>query len=155
MALELSLSCDEALEGVPSEAQFLAWAEAPLADRKGLFTLSLRVVGEAEGRELNRRYRGKNRPTNVLSFGAGVPPELAEGMGFLPLGDLALCAPVVVREAAEQGKSELSHWAHLTIHGVLHLLGFDHEEAAAARRMEDQERELLTRFGVEDPYTVP
>jgi probable rRNA maturation factor len=62
---------------------------------------------------------------------------------------------VVVREAAEQGKSELSHWAHLTIHGVLHLLGFDHEEAAAARRMEDQERELLTRFGVEDPYTVP
>lgn len=152
MALELSLLCDEDLGAVPAQADFQAWAAAALAGEAGLFTLGVRVIGEAESRDLNHRYRGKNRPTNVLSFSAGVPPELSAGLGFTPLGDLALCAPVVVREARAQGKPVEHHWAHLTIHGVLHLLGHDHEEAAETRRMEDRERELLSVFGIPDPY---
>lgn len=155
MALELSLSCDEDLGKVPTQSQFLAWASAALLQQPGLYTLAVRVIGEAESRDLNHRYRSKNRPTNVLSFSAGVPSELAAGLGFTPLGDLALCAPVVRREAQEQGKPEAHHWAHLTIHGVLHLLGHDHEVPAEARIMEQRERELLAGLGIPDPYEAP
>ena len=155
MALELSLSCDEDLGKIPAQSQFLAWASAALQQQPGLYTLAVRVIGEAESRDLNHRYRGKNRPTNVLSFSAGVPLELAAGLGFTPLGDLALCAPVVRREAQEQGKPEAQHWAHLTIHGVLHLLGHDHEAPAQARIMEQRERELLAGLGIPDPYEAP
>jgi len=152
MALELSLSCDEELGKVPAQSEFLAWASAALQQEPGLYSLAVRLVGEAGSRDLNHRYRGRNRATNVLSFSAGVPPELAAGLGFTPLGDLALCAPVVRREAREQGKAELHHWAHLTIHGVLHLLGHDHEAPAEARIMEQRERELLAGMGIPDPY---
>jgi probable rRNA maturation factor len=155
VALELSLSREAALGRLPSQDDFQAWAEAALHDQPGLFTLSLRLVGATESRKLNHRYRGKNRPTNVLSFSAGVPPELAGGLGFTPLGDLALCAPVVVREAKEQGKLPAHHWAHLTIHGVLHLLGFDHEEPVQAALMEQREREILAGLGIADPYREP
>lgn len=152
MALELTLVADDDFGGLPTEAQFREWASAPLRESGGVYSLAVRVVGEEASRELNQRYRGKNRPTNVLSFGAGVPPELAENLGFTPLGDLVLCAPVVRAEAVEQGKIETHHWAHLTIHGVLHLLGFDHQQDQEAARMEARERELLAVFGVADPY---
>lgn len=133
---------------LPSEAQLARWAGAPLpADREPL-ELVIRLVDEAESRRLNRDYRGIDKPTNVLSFPFEPPPEVP-----LPLlGDLVICAPVVVREAAEQGKPADAHWAHMVIHGVLHLLGYDHQTDDEARRMEQRERELLQRLHFSDPY---
>ena len=110
----------------------------------------MRIVDEAEGRALNARWRGRDYATNVLSFPAELPPGVA-----LPLlGDLVVCAPVVAREAAEQGKPEADHWAHLVIHGTLHLLGFDHESESDAVVMEGLERELLAGLGIGDPYAI-
>src|SRR6185312_8382806 len=110
--------------GLPAATSFRRWVEAALrgAKRRKPAELSIRIVDAAEGRTLNRDYRGKDYATNVLSFPAELPPGVV-----LPLiGDLAICAPVVQREAAEQGKLPRDHWAHLTVHGVLHLLGYDH-----------------------------
>lgn len=113
--------------------------------------MSVRIVDAEEGRALNQRWRERDRPTNVLSFPADLPPELE-----LPLlGDLVLCAPVVLREAAEQGKRVEDHWAHLVIHGVLHLLGMDHQDDAEAEEMEQREREILAALGIGDPYADP
>jgi probable rRNA maturation factor len=110
--------------------------------------LSVRVVGTARSRSLNARYRNKDRPTNVLSFGgAGAAPD-----GRHYLGDLVICAPVVAQEAHAQGKRRESHWAHMTVHGVLHLLGFDHEIQSEARKMESLEVQILDRLGFSDPY---
>jgi probable rRNA maturation factor len=110
--------------------------------------VSIRVVGAAQSRTLNARYRRKDRPTNILSFrGAGLAPD---GRNFL--GELVICAPIVALEAKTQGKTVLAHWAHITIHGVLHLLGFDHERAAEARKMAASETQILDRLGFSDPY---
>ena len=133
---------------VPRRAQFATWADAALSGRHGATMLSVRVVGAARSRGLNARYRQKDKPTNVLSFGgAGTMPD-----GLRHLGELVICAPVVAREAAEQGKSAESHWAHLTVHGVLHLLGFDHEHDAEARKMAAREVQILDRLGFSNPY---
>lgn len=133
---------------LPSEAQLTLWAGAPLPADEGPLELVIRLVDEAESRRLNRDYRGIDKPTNVLSFPFDPPPEVP-----LPLlGDLVICAPVVVREAAEQGKPADAHWAHMVIHGVLHLLGYDHQSDDEARRMEQRERELLRRLHFSDPY---
>jgi probable rRNA maturation factor len=139
---------------VPRPWQFKMWAEAALhglAPASGLTRrnmLSVRVVGAARSRSLNARYRRKDKPTNVLSFsGPGWTPD-----GLHYLGELVICAPVVAREAAAQGKSPESHWAHMTIHGVLHLLGFDHERHAEARKMAAREAQILDRLGFSDPY---
>ncbi|MFI4889999.1 MAG: rRNA maturation RNase YbeY [Steroidobacterales bacterium] len=133
---------------VPRPAQFARWAGVALARARQPTTLSICVVGAARSRSLNARYRGKPRPTNVLSFaGAGVGPD-----GRNDLGELVICAPVVAREAREQGKSRESHWAHMTVHGVLHLLGYDHEHRAEARKMAAVEVQLLDRMGFSDPY---
>ena len=113
--------------------------------------LTLRIVAEAESAELNSRYRGTQGPTNVLAFAA--QPDLpTAGDELPPLGDLVVCAPVVAREAASQGKSPEAHWAHIVIHGVLHLIGYDHDSDPQAERMEDRERVLLDGFGVPDPW---
>jgi probable rRNA maturation factor len=110
--------------------------------------LSVRIVGKARSRSLNWRYRRKNKATNVLSFaGAGLAPD---GQTFL--GELVICAPLVALEARIQDKTLRSHWAHLTIHGVLHLEGFDHERAAEARKMADREIQILDRLGFSNPY---
>jgi probable rRNA maturation factor len=133
---------------VPRRAQFAKWADAALPARRGGAVLSVRVVGAARSRSLNAHYRQKDKPTNVLSFdGAGVTPD-----GLEHLGELVICAPVVAREAAEQGKSAESHWAHMTVHGVLHLLGFDHEHHAEARKMAAKEVQILDRLGFSNPY---
>jgi probable rRNA maturation factor len=132
----------------PRAAQFERWAAAALPARGGSMLVSIRIVGAARSRSLNVRYRGKDRPTNVLSFsGAGVAPD-----GMNHLGELVICAPVVAREAASQGKSAESHWAHMTVHGVLHLLGFDHEHDAEALKMEAKEVQILDRLGFSNPY---
>lgn len=109
--------------------------------------LTIRIVSSAESRSLNRTWRGKDKPTNVLSFPAG------EVLGSdAPLGDLAICVPVVLREAREQSKPSSAHWAHMVVHGVLHLLGYDHVEDRDAELMEAREVEILAQFGYADPY---
>lgn len=139
-------------EGLPSRAELEAWVAAVL-DRfagEARHELTVRFVDAEESRALNRDYRGKDRPTNVLSFPFEAPPGVA-----LPLlGDLVICHPVVEREAAEQHKRRAEHYAHLVIHGTLHLLGHDHLEDAEAEVMERLEREILADFGIADPYTV-
>ena len=136
--------------GIPSPASFRRWVEAALRGAKRLrpAELSIRIVDTDEGRALNRDYRGKDYATNVLSFEAELPPALK-----LPLiGDMVICAPVVAREAAEQGKPERNHWAHLTVHGTLHLLGYDHIVEAEAEAMEALETHILAGLGIADPY---
>ena len=134
--------------GVPSPARFQRWAEAAFAGRRDRAELSIRVVDEPEGAELNRRYRGKDYATNVLSFPMGLPP----GVPLPAVGDLVICAPVVEREARAQGKPLEAHWAHLTVHGCLHLIGYDHEDDAQAAVMEPLEIAVLAKLGIPDPY---
>ena len=110
------------------------------------------IVDEEESAALNSRYRGKRGPTNVLSFGTEPPAAAIDGE-LLPLGDLVICAAVVQREAREQGKPARAHWAHMVVHGVLHLKGFDHEKARDAEVMEAREREVLAALGFPDPYS--
>ena len=134
--------------GVPALEKFLRWAEAALRGRRPDAELSIRIVGEAESAELNSRYRGKSGATNVLSF----PTELPAGVPLMLLGDLVICAPVVAREAAAQGKASEAHWAHMVVHGCLHLAGYDHEDEAQAAEMEPLETAILAQLGYPDPY---
>lgn len=133
-------------EGIPSAATLRHWArEAIGGDPPG--ELTIRIVDEAESASLNGRFRQKPKPTNVLSF-----PYEAEALDEPILGDLVICAPVVSREASEQGKTVDAHWAHMVVHGCLHLLGYDHENDEDAEKMEAREREILARLGFADPY---
>ncbi|WP_329742498.1 rRNA maturation RNase YbeY [Dyella sp. A6] len=136
--------------GIPAAASFRRWVEAALhgAKRHKPAELSIRIVDADEGRALNRDYRGKDYATNVLSF----PAELPTGVALPLIGDLAICASVVAREAAEQGKPARDHWAHLTIHGTLHLLGYDHIEDREAEAMEALEIRILAKLGIANPY---
>jgi probable rRNA maturation factor len=145
----------------PRRADIAAWAGAALGRRAANAELSVRLVGRAEGRKLNSQYRGKNYPTNVLSFPAGpwaaaparaVQRASAAHIGVTPLGDLVICPPVLRAEALEQRKTLRAHWAHLVVHGSLHLIGYDHERDADARRMERREIAVLRRLGFTNPY---
>jgi len=137
-------------KGVPTSASFRLWVEAALrgAKRRKATELSIRIVDTKEGRMLNRDYRGKDYATNVLSF----PVELPPGVKLPLIGDLVICAPVVAREAKEQGKPARNHWAHMTVHGVLHLLGYDHIDDDEAEAMEALETRILAGLGIDDPY---
>ena len=154
MAVEpdVSVTYATARKGVPSSASFRKWVAAALADRDAPAEMAIRIVGADEGRELNRTYRGKDYATNVLSFPAESPEGLPEDVELPLLGDLVICAEVVAREAAEQGKRPADHWAHLVVHGTLHLLGWDHEADDEAEAMEAREREILAGLGIADPY---
>lgn len=134
----------------PAAVTLRRWAEAAVGGRRGGTDLGIRVVDDAESRRLNRGYRGKDRPTNVLSFPAPVPGPAGAAL----LGDLVICAPVVAREARAQRKSLRAHWAHMVVHGVLHLLGEDHDTAGRAREMEAREIAILAGLGFGDPYEV-
>ena len=143
--LNHSVQYTSAGNGVPTRSEIRRWARAALdVDTPRGGEIVVRFVDESEGRELNRTYRGKDYATNVLSF----PYEQAP----IVRGDLVVCAPVVEREATEQGKTAQAHYAHLIVHGVLHLQGYDHERKADAHRMEDKERALLAALGFADPY---
>ena len=139
---------------VPSRAQFVRWVGAAMLSTAARnqaaasTEVSIRVVGAARSRRLNARYRRKDKPTNVLSFaGAGVAPD-----GRRYLGELVICAPLMAREARAQRKTAQAHWAHITVHGVLHLLGFAHEHEPEARKMARREVQILDRLGFSDPY---
>ena len=135
---------------VPAEHEFQSWVEAALAPADGVVEMVIRVVGERESCQLNSRYRGKAQPTNVLSFPFEPPP----GVNSDHLGDLVICAPVVKREAQQQHKPDIEHWAHLVVHGVLHLRGFDHQTEGQAREMETLEKRILKGLGIQDPYQL-
>lgn len=135
---------------IPDEPHLHQWAEAALAGRADGAELAIRIVDEAESQTLNATYRGKEKPTNVLSFPFEAPPGMEEEVAHI--GDLAICAAVVAREAAEQDKAPDAHWAHMVIHGCLHLIGFDHIEEAEAEAMEAVEIEILAGLGYPNPY---
>jgi probable rRNA maturation factor len=134
--------------GVPLKRSFVSWIDAVPQLRKRRADLNILVVNAREGRRYNRQFRGKDYATNVLSF----PYAPLPGEKSTLLGDLVICAPVVAREAGEQGKPVRNHYAHLTIHGVLHLLGYDHQVELEAQRMEALERRVLAGLGIADPY---
>jgi probable rRNA maturation factor len=161
LALELQLATRR--PWVPGSTTLRRWAHAahaagvaalPVRKRRvhasltGAPSLCVRIVDSAESRRLDRDFRGKDRPTNVLSFPASPEERVASGV----LGDLVICAPVVAREAHEQHKTLGAHWAHMVVHGMLHLLGYDHEKPREARAMEALEVEILRGLGFHDPY---
>ena len=146
--LDVSVTYGLPRAGLPAATSFRRWAAAAAQGRIRRADLAIRLVDAKEGRALNRHYRGKDYATNVLSF----PVELPEGVTLPLLGDLVICAPVVAKEALEQGKPLSAHYAHLTIHGVLHLLGLDHEDEREAEAMEQIERDILATLGLPDPY---
>ena len=139
---------------IPDEPHLRRWAAAALDGRADGAELAIRVVDEAESRSLNATYRGKDRSTNVLSFPFEAPPGLPldEAGEIAHIGDLAICAAVVAREAAEQRKAPEAHWAHMVIHGCLHLIGHDHIEEGEAEEMEALEIEILAGLGYPNPY---
>jgi probable rRNA maturation factor len=152
--LDVAVSYATPRAGLPAAVSFRKWVAAALAGRIREADLAVRIVGAREARALNRHYRGKDYATNVLSFPADVADgvKLPKGVVMPLLGDLVLCAPVVAREAKEQKKPLAAHYAHLTVHGALHLLGWDHQDAREAECMEQLEREILAGLGIDDPY---
>lgn len=148
-SIELDLQNATSAPDVPDEDSFRRWAGLALQSKPG-HELTIRVVDEAESRDLNQQYRGKDYPTNVLSFPADLPPELNIPL----LGDLVICAQVVAREAQEQDKPLQAHWAHMVMHGCLHLIGYDHIEDTEAEQMETLERQLLAQLDISDPYAA-
>ncbi len=137
-------------ENLPSEEQLTEWVAAALKGRLDEAELSIRIVSPEESQTLNHQYRGKDSSTNVLSF----PFEMPEGIELDLLGDLVVCAEVVSREANEQNKPLFNHWCHMVVHGVLHLLGFDHINSDEAEEMEQLEREILASLNIPDPYLL-
>ncbi|MFT5576707.1 MAG: putative rRNA maturation factor [Bermanella sp.] len=133
---------------LPSHSDFERWVEATLSSHRDDAELSIRLVDEAESAELNLQYRLKSGATNVLSFPADLPPELAIPL----LGDLVICSPVVEKEAGEQGKPSDAHWAHMVVHGTLHLIGYDHIDDADAEKMEALEINILNTLQYPNPY---
>lgn len=172
MSLSLWLEADPELAAADllDEAQVQRWLDDALdylranpqavpesALRDGVLAgadleLAVRIVGDQESRTLNHDYRGMDKPTNVLSFPTDLPPDILPELEALPLGDLVICAPVMRREADSQGKPLQAHWAHLLLHGLLHLLGHDHLDDAEAEVMEALEIIVLARWGVDNPY---
>lgn len=150
--LDVAVAYATERRGVPAAASFRKWVAAALEGRIREADLAIRVVGEDEGRALNRHYRGRDYATNVLSFPAELPEGLPEGVTMPLLGDLVICAPVVAAEAAAQGKPLQAHWRHLLLHGLLHLLGHDHVEEADAIIMEALEVAALAALGDSNPY---
>ena len=138
----------ENIEGLPTEEQIVQWATAAVQPEGDEVEMTVRIVDESESHDLNLTYRGKDRPTNVLSFPFECPDEVE-----LPLlGDLVICRQVVEREAAEQEKPLIAHWAHMVVHGSLHLLGYDHIEDDEAEEMESLETQIMQGLDFDDPY---
>jgi probable rRNA maturation factor len=147
VSITVDLQNDGALSGIPTSEHFSRWILAALRKPFANFEQTVRVVDESESQALNLQYRGKDKPTNILSFPAEIPH-----IDYQCLGDLVVCAPLVVSEASDQNKELAAHWAHLIIHGMLHLQGFDHETDQKAAKMEALEVEILSTLGYSNPY---
>lgn len=148
-APNISLEVADAHLHHPSESELNSWVSGVLKHENREGEVSVVVVDETAMAELNQQYRGKDGPTNVLSF----PADLPEGVPLALLGDIVLCSPLVEKEAQQQGKKLEAHWTHLVVHGTLHLLGYDHENDADAEQMERLEIEILADFGIANPYS--
>lgn len=148
MSINLELQIASTIQTLPHPAQFKEWVGAALWNRLDTGELTIRIVDEEEITRLNEQYRGKKGPTNVLSF----PYDPMPGITVNLLGDIVICAPLVEAEAHEQHKILLAHWAHLVVHGCLHLLEFNHEYPAEAVEMENLETEILLKLGFPPPY---
>ena len=147
--IDLQIACQHT-DNLPTETQIQQWANAAIGPQTLEPEITIRIVDEAESHDLNLTYRDKDKPTNVLSFPFECPDEVE-----LPLlGDLVICRQVVEREATEQGKPLEAHWAHMVVHGCLHLLGYDHIEDDEAEEMESLETEIMLSFGFADPYAA-
>ena len=144
--LDLQIACE--FDNLPSEEQFALWADKALSKFRDESELSIVISDEAQSQQLNNDYRGKNKPTNVLSFEFEAPP----GIDLPLVGDLIICPAIVLAEAIEQEKSFHDHFAHMVIHGCLHLLGFDHIKSEDAFEMESIEKQLLAELNIADPY---
>lgn len=152
MAYQIDIEKNSQSQHIPAVSELERWISTALHNQQlEEAEVSLYIVDEVESQELNSQYRGKDYPTNVLSFPADIPEEV----GVPLLGDLVICAPVVEREAQEQGKTLAAHWAHMLVHGSLHLLGFDHIEDNEADEMEALETEIITGLGYPAPYQEP
>lgn len=152
MQAEFEIQRVTAARSLPEDEQFQRWINAVPAAQDQEFSLTIRLVDEPEARRFNKEYRNRDYATNVLSFPAELPEGLPDEVRQAQLGDILICAPVVTREAQEQNRPEVDHWAHLVVHGVLHLLGYDHELPDEAVVMEALETKILAEFGVSDPY---
>ena len=144
--VELQLAVDQ--PDLPSPDQIIAWTRAAWRGSNEDVEVVVRICDEAESRRLNHDFRGKDKPTNVLSFPYEPHPQVTPHH----VGDLVICAPVVVHEAAEQGKATDAHWAHMVVHGILHLQGYDHQGDSQADEMEGLETDILTALGFPAPY---
>ncbi|NQY37666.1 MAG: rRNA maturation RNase YbeY [Alteromonadaceae bacterium] len=144
--LDLQIACQA--DKLPQHEQLQLWLTTVLAQYNKPFELTIRIVDEKESQQLNNQYRGKNKPTNVLSF----PFEVPEGIELDLLGDLVICASIVEQEAKNQNKPLIAHWAHMVIHGCLHLLGYDHINDGDALEMESLEIDILAQLGFNNPY---
>ncbi len=145
--LNLQISCEDT-NHIPHKSDFQRWLESVLSEFQQETEVTVRITDEAESKELNLTYRGKDKPTNVLSF----PCEIPKYIGLSLLGDLIICRQVVKKEAFEQGKTLEAHWAHMVVHGSLHLLGYDHCKDDEAEKMEYLETEIMQGLGYPDPY---
>jgi len=150
LELDVQYAAEEAAAEPPSREAIQAWVQAALDGRLDEAELTIRICDADEIQALNRTYRHKDKPTNVLSFPFEAPP----GVELPLLGDVIICAAVVAGEARAQGKTDEAHWAHMVIHGVLHLLGYDHIDEAEAEEMEAEEVGILARLGFADPYAI-
>ncbi len=154
VTLSLQKACTH--KDIPSSKEFKTWIISALetAGFDKPCEVAIRLVDETESQALNLQYRGKDKPTNVLSFPSELPSEVLDALKREPLGDMVICVPVMQREAQEQQKTATSHWAHLTIHSTLHLLGFDHIEEQEAEEMEALEIVALQQLGYKNPYLI-
>ncbi len=144
--IDIQRACTAA--GIPPDDQISSWARSALQQQPEAGEVTIRLVELAEMQQLNARYRDRDAPTNVLSFPAEKLPEVPDA----PLGDIVICAAIIAQEAQAQGKAPSAHWAHMIVHGCLHLLGYDHIEPGEAQQMEGLEREILAELGFPDPY---
>jgi probable rRNA maturation factor len=155
MTVIIDVIYDSASTDIPAETQFQDWGQTAVKYLKRSskpLSLGLRIVDEDESAAINLAYRQKDYATNVLSFSAELPDVILESLEEIPLGDLVICAPIVAKEAATQAKPLPAHWAHMLIHGLLHLNGFDHETEAEALEMEELETRILEELGFDNPY---
>lgn len=149
--LELTIQNQQKEFEIPAESKLLAWAENALLNDEDS-QVTLRIVDADESRALNKEFRGKDKPTNVLSFPMDVPDELVQAMALKLLGDLVVCADIVDQESAQQNKTTEAHWAHMLTHGMLHLQGYDHINDSDAEEMEALEIKILKQSGFDNPY---